>query len=220
MTESEKSDRLNQYKTYSGILDSLFSLPFQGFATMLLPLFLLLVSSKNLLLVENQSLVSIYAPGLFLIAIPWLLNQGRNALNVQFDPPVVQFVVSADDAAPTSNFSGFPFTMTSATNSAQVAGISSLDTILRNVIRPSIPSAETSCSDSMSIDDFSMASIQFGFPHFSWLESLLPESISSEDQYFSFSTSDNFTTGSIDCGAFPSGSLVEKPYYFPTRFGL
>lgn len=135
LTDSDKSDWLDWYNTYSGVLGSLVSLPLQKFATTLLPLFLLFVSSKGLLPMGRLAVISNYGPLLVLMGILWHLDQGMSALNVQFDSPVVDFIISPDDLEPALDDTNFPFNMTVITNSAQIAGISSLDTILRTAIR-------------------------------------------------------------------------------------
>lgn len=235
LSDSDMSDLLDRYNTYSGIFGSLFSLPFQGFVAVLLPLFLLLLTSRKLLSANDRSLVSSYAPGLLLVAIPLVLNQGMNALNVQFDPPSVQFRISAGDFTPTSINQDFPFNVTTVTNSAHTAGISSLDTIMRSAVQTTQTSSNSSCTHQATtiFDEIAFGSIRYAFPTASWLKNLLPRSVAS-DESFAFTMEDEFASGSIDSSALPGGdvnrtaalltyafwSLSEifiEPYYYDTN---
>lgn len=218
MSSADRSDRLDRYNTYSGVLGSVFTMPFQGFAAMLLPLFLLFATSKGLLPAHSRSLLARYAPAVLLIAIPFLMNQGMNALNVQFDSPVVEFIIAAEDLAPALVVEEFPMNVTSVTNSAQIAGISSLDTILRSAIQTTTVSTKTLCTFPYSIfDSVPLASFQYGFPQSAWLKDLQSESIASEE-VFAFSMQDNFTAGSMASTTLPGGDPNKTALLFSYSF--
>lgn len=61
------------------------------------------------------------------------------------------------------------------------------------------------------------ASLRFGFSLNSWLEYMLPESLTS-DQSFSFSVSDQFATGQIEANALPGGDVIATAVLF--SYGL
>lgn len=75
-------------------IGSLFSLPFQGFVGMLLPLFQFFGMQTR----SEQQPITVYTR----LRIPWLLNQEINALNVQFSPNI-QFIISPQEFARVPN---------------------------------------------------------------------------------------------------------------------
>lgn len=93
------------------------------------------------------------------------------------------------------------------TSTALLAGVPSTDTILRSAILSSIKISEITCTNPYSfLIQKPQASIGFGFPLNSWLDSLLPNSIASS-KYFKFSMSDDFTNQQVDVNQFPSCDL-------------
>lgn len=234
LSDDQRRVILDQYNSYSGFIASIVSIPFQQLPAVLLPVFFLYFTTHSVM-AEHKSSVMKRGPMVAVAAASSLLGLGLSSLNVQFDTPEIQYIMTATDLVAkqvdASNFSN----LTSATSSV---GVPSTDTILRSAIVTSIKiSDKSSCSYTFS--PFSQkpeASIEYGFTLNSWLDSLLPNSLA-PSKSFKFSMNDNFTnqqihlptsdlrkTGSLMTGAFlsvvsqfawESGSLGAYIHYMP-----
>lgn len=190
ISDAEKVKMLNHYNTYAGGLFSVVGMFCHQMALLLLPVFFLCFTTSAILN-ENKSFVQKWAPVGATAAISLLLSQGMNAVNVQFSSRIEQIIQVNDLSVSKVEF---PFVVTNITNSARIAGIPITDTILRNAIRPSIPNDNSTCSFEYGAPVYNddIPSIQYGFPLNSWLEYMLPTSVTSEKS-INFSVSENLT---------------------------
>lgn len=209
ISDSRKSELLDEYNTYAGAISSVVSMPFQQVLTLVLPVFVLCFAASTGV-TDSSSFVRKWAPVIAATAVSWLLGQGLNAVNVQFDQPTIEFVISSSDLVSLDS-SAYAMTVTNITNTVNVAGISSTDTILRTAIRSSRPSPKTSCSydSGWGVGAPIAGSIRFGFALNSWLENMLPTSVAS-DSSLHFSTSSEFAAGSVKESDLPNDWTLNK----------
>lgn len=216
-TDSDKSELLDRYNSYSGSLASVAALPFVQFVATLLPVFFICFASKTVFN-SNKSLFVRWAPTLAMVAVTWLVGQGLSALNVQYDPPAVEFIIAADDLSGANNDSEATFVVTNITDTTHLAGVPSSETILRSAIRLISSDTATSCLniDGYLLDSDGEASLRFGFSINSWLPYLQSQSVAA-DASFAFSMNDSFGKD-IQASSFPSGDLNATAVLFTYGF--
>lgn len=218
MTDASRTKLLDRYNTYSGGLASIVSMPFQTFAAMLLPIFFVSFCT-SLVLGNGDSVLAKWSPIVIVAAVSWMLGQSMNALNVQFEAAKVEFIISSSDLS-AEGITAFSFTMTNVTNSANLAGIPSNETILRAAAKPITANHETTCTaDYGVLYGNPEPSIRFGFPLNSWLEYMLPTSVSS-DASFTYSTSVDFSSQEIDSSVLPGGDVGDTAVLFSHAYWL
>lgn len=207
LSDSEKEDLLDKYNSYSGGIASIVVAPFQRLVVILVPIFFLCYSTSAILK-PDQGFFAQAGPIVSAFVLTWALGQGLNALNVQWDAPSVEYIIVNSDLISSEASSVFDYATSNVTNSAQIAGVLSTDTILRSAIRLASSSSETNCTTDEGILYYIASrypSIRFGFTLNSWLEYLMPKSIAA-DKLFSFGMSTNFEGEEIDVSALPSGN--------------
>lgn len=218
LTDASRSKLLDKYNTYSGGIASIITIPFQTFAAMLLPIFFVSFWSR-LILSNGDSLITKWTPIATVAAVSWMLGQGMNALNVQFEAAKVEFIISSSDLSAEGSME-FPFTMTNVTNSANLAGVPSNETILRAAVKPFSANQETTCtSDYGVLYGNPEPSVRFGFPLRSWLEYMLPESVSS-DARLTYSLGVDFGSEKIDSSALPGDDVNASAVLFSHGYWL
>lgn len=216
LDEDKKGKLLDKYNTYSGSLASIVSMPFQPFVAMLLPVFFLCFTTKAVMS-ANKSFVELWGPTMAVVGVAWVVNQGMNALNVQFDPPQVEFIIGANDLA-SSDASQFWIAVTNITDTTNLAGIAATDTILRSATTPSSSTASTSClGDGGGLPDSVEASVRFGFPLNYWLYDFVSESVAST-KTLSISMSEDFSSREISEVDLPNGSTNKTAVLFTYAF--
>lgn len=216
LSDAEKSELLDKYNTYSGSIASVVSMPFQQFVVTLLPVFFLCFTTKAVMS-ENKSSLAQWGPTIIAAAVCWVLNQGMTALNVQFDSPTVEFIISNSDLVATDTAAQFSIVMTNITNTSHLAGVPSTDTILRSAIHPLSSNSETACVNDGNLGGNPQTSVRYGFPINSWLENLLPESVAS-DASLSFRMSEDLSKRSLHAGVLPNMDVNETAMLFSYAF--
>lgn len=217
LSDSEMVLLLDRYNSYSGSIASIVSVPFQQFVLMLVPVFFLCFVTKSVVQ-PHKSFSEQWAPIFVAAGISWLLGQGFNAMNVHFDAPEVEFVISNDDLVDSEPNLEFDFVVTNWTDTTHIGGIPSTDTILRSAIRPSSPDSKTSCQNvGGPVYGLLEASVRYGFPINSWFQYMLPESIAS-GKSFSFSMSDDFADQDIGAAVFLNEDLEQTAQLFSYGF--
>lgn len=215
---SERSDLLDRYNTYTGAIFSVLIMPFQQVVLLVMPVFFLCFATSSIL-GENKSFVQMWMPLGFTVVTSLLIGQGMNAVNVQFDSPRTDYIITADDLV-ASDTGEVSFVISNISDSTSIAGIPSTDTILRNTIQFAASSDQTSCTSAFGWPNSNKvpeASIRFGFPTRSWLENLLPTSLAS-DSSFEFSMSDHFSADSTTGRVIPDWTLDKTAQIF--SYGL
>lgn len=210
VSDTRKSEMLDEYNTYTGALSSVVSMPFQQVLALVLPVFFLCFATSAVVN-ENKSFVLTWAPVLAGAGVSWLLGQGLNAVNVQFDQPTIQFVISSSDLLASESSYNYTLVVTNVTSTLNVTGNPSNETFLRTAIHSAKPSPQTTCLydsgwGTILVDS---AILRFGFVQNSWLKNMLPTSVAS-DSLMSFSTSDEFTAGSVEASDFPEDWTLSK----------
>lgn len=214
--EEHRLERLKRYNTYSAAVSSALSMPFQQFTTALLPVFFLCFMTKATMSPQKAFLVQ-WLPVLALAGVTWVLSQGLNALNVQFDAPEVEFIMSRTDLV-SSDVKVFPLEVTSITDTSTLAGVASTDTILRSAIRPSSSNSKTTCmNDGGALSEDLEASVRYGFPLSSWIDTFMNASVAS-DESLSFSLSDDFSSQEISESKLINGSANATAVLFTYAF--
>lgn len=214
--DDEQAKQLKRYNSYSGAVTSALSMPFQRFATALLPVFFLCFMTKATLS-QDKPLVVEYGPLLALAGVIWVLSQGLNALNVQYDPPVVEFIMGDSDLV-SLDVKTFSLDVTSITDTSSLAGVTSTDTILRSAISPSSSNSKTTClNDGGGLSASLEASVRYGFPLNSWIDTFMNASVAS-DESFSFSMSDDFSSREVSESELPNGSANKTAVLFSYAF--
>lgn len=216
LSDAEKSELLDKYNTYSGSIASIASMPFQQFVVTLLPVFFLCFTTKAIMS-ENKSFLAQWGPSIVAAAVCWVLNQGMNALNVQFDSPTVEYIISSSDLVATDAVAQFSILMTNITNTSHLAGVPSTDTLLRSAIHPLSSNSDTACVNDGNLVGNPQASVRFGFPINSWLENLLPESVASEAS-FSFQMGEDFSQQSLNTDVLPNNDVNHTAVLFSYAF--
>lgn len=217
LTDADKSDLLDRYNTYTGAFFSVVAMPFQQVVLVVMPVFFLCFATSAILS-ESKSFVQKWAPLGVTVAASLLIGQGMNAVNVQFDSPRTDFIISAGDLV-SSNTGTFSFVVTNVSDSTSIKEIPSTDTIVRNAVQSAASTDQTSCTWSFGWapnGNEPEASIRFGFPLQSWLEYALPRSLESGSS-FKFSVSDNF---SADTTVMPDWSLDKTAKLFSYGMSL
>lgn len=216
MSDDEQAKQLKRYNSYSGAVTSALSMPFQQFVTALLPVFFLCFMTKATLSQDKQLIVQ-YAPMLALAGVTWVLSQGLNALNVQYDAPVVEFIIGESDLV-SLDVKSFSLNVTSTTDTSSLAGVTSTDTILRSAISPSSSNSKTTClNDGGGLSASLEASVRYGFPLNSWIDTFMNASVAS-DESFSFSMSDDFSSREVSESELPNGSANKTAVLFSYAF--
>lgn len=199
---------LDRYNSYSSSLASIVGMPFQQLPTMLMPVFFLCFTT-HVVMTEQKSFIVSWGPVIAVTAVSYMLGLGLSALNVQFDAPRIEFnMLTSDLGTMDSNNSNFS-ALNYLTSTTHVAGVPSTNTILRSAIVSKIKMPENPCTNNLNVlSRKPEASVRFGFPLNSWLNSLLPESITSSKS-FTFSMDDDFTTKQVDATQFPNGNVQD-----------
>lgn len=218
LSDSDRSKLLDRYNSYSGSFASVVALPFGQFVATLLPVFFVCFAS-SMVFSTNKSFLMRWAPTLAMVAISWLVGQGLSALNVQYDSPVVEFIIAAEDLAGAINDSDVTNVVTNITDTTHLAGIPSSETILRSAIHPISSDTATACLnvDGYLLDSDGEASLRFGFPLNSWLPNLQSKSVAA-DASFAFSMNDSFQSGEVQASSFPSGDVNSTGVLFTYGF--
>lgn len=198
LSDKDKSKLLDRYNTYTGAVFSVVIMPFQQIVAQMIPVFFLCFATSTILS-ENKSSLQKWALMGATAAASFVVGQGINAVNVQLNSPRTEFIIGQNDLV-SSDTTSFSNVITNATNSASVAGIPSTDTILRNAIRSSAANSVSTClglGDWTDTFDAPEGSIRYGFSLSSWMEYLLPTSVTCEKSA-KFSMNDTFTPESAD----------------------
>lgn len=218
LSDEDRHLMLDRYNSYSGSLAAIVSIPFQQLPGLVLPVFFLSFTT-HAVMTERKTWVMKVGPVVSVIAASYLLGLGLNSLNVQFDPPRVEFnIVTSDIMSPqadTSKFSDFSY-VTSTTHNA---GVPSTDTLMRSAITPSIQvNSAITCTDPTNfLYGKPEASIRYGFPIQSWFYSFLSKSVASTKS-LTFSMADDFTLQSVDMTQFRSGSIRKTAVLMASAF--
>lgn len=137
-----------------------------------------------------------------------------NALNVQFDSPRKEFIISSSDLFNADAVSAVDSKVSDITDATNRSGLASTDTILRGAIRSLTPDYTTLCTqEGGALSQNPEASTRFGFPLNSWLEDMLPESIA-VNEFFAFRMVDSIASGEIKAGDFPGGDTSKTAKLF------
>lgn len=217
LSDKEKAHLLDRYNSYSGSIASVVFVPFQQFVAILLPVFMLCFMTKTVLK-ESKSLLEQWGPVFGVVVVSWVLNQGLTAVNVQFNSPRVELVISANDLGTSTANSMFSLVMDNVTSTSDAAGNPSTDTLLHSAIHSTSRSFDSLCKeDSGIITEQPEASIRFGFPMNSWFEHMLPNSVAAEKS-FSFSMSEKVSAETVDASVFPGADMNKTAVLF--SYGL
>lgn len=214
LTDIAKRNLLDQYNSYSGSLVSVVQIPLSKFLDVLLPIFFLCFATNTVLNEDTASFRQKVGLKVSTLGVSWLIGQGISSLNVQFDSPKVEYIITQSDFTSSNIGANISFEVSSITNSTHIAGIPSTETMLRSAISPMSAKTGTTCGFSIGpASPNAQASVQFGFALNSWLKYMLPESITSTES-FTFTMEDTFTANSLNKSVLPGGDLQKTASLF------
>lgn len=217
LNDSDKSKLLDKYNSYSGFVSSVVAMPFGVFMGLLLPVFLFCFAT-HWVIDENANSIGQLAQKFVAIGIAWLLSQGLNSINVQFESPKFTFAITESDLVATDVNATTAFAMSTVTSTVSTSGHSSTDTILRSSISSQVPNPQSTClGGKEDAPEIPFASTIYGYSSPSWIGSLLPESIASQSSV-AFSTTTTVTE--VDESAFPGEDVNRSAVLFSYAFDL